>query len=66
MQSLGKIKSPISGVIERDMLQAQQAIEMLEMIKEKTNGNLSTELEKALESFLSEIKLNYVEECNKQ
>ncbi len=66
MQSLGKIKSPISGTIEKDLTQTKQAIEMLDMIKEKTKGNLSTDLEKAIETFLSEIKLNYVDECNKQ
>lgn len=65
MQSLGKVKSPISGKIEKDLVQAQQAIEMMEMLKEKTSGNLSSDLSKALDTFLSEVKLNFVEESNK-
>jgi len=65
MQALGKIKSPITGQIEKNIEQAKQSIEMLEMLKEKTKNNLSDELIKALDTFLSEVRLNYVEEMNK-
>lgn len=65
MQSLGKIKSPITGKIEKNLEQAKQSIEMLEMLKEKTANNLNTELRKALETFLSEVRLNFVEESSK-
>lgn len=65
MQSLGKIKSPISGKIEKNLEQARQSIEMLEMLKAKTTNNLNAELSKALETFLSEVRLNFVEESNK-
>ena len=65
MQSLGKVKSPITGKIEKNLDQAKQSIEMLEMIKEKTKNNLSEELKKAVETFLTEVRLNYVEEMNK-
>lgn len=66
MQALGKVKNPINGKVEKDLTQAKQAIDMLEMIKTKTTNNLSPELCKAVDTFISEIKLNYVEECNKQ
>ena len=65
MQSLGKVKSPITGKIEKNLDQAKQSIEMLEMLKEKTKNNLSEELKKAVETFLTEVRLNYVEEMNK-
>ncbi|HNW98287.1 MAG TPA: DUF1844 domain-containing protein [Bacteroidales bacterium] len=65
MQAMGKIKNPITGNTEKNMDQARHAIEMLEMLKEKTNGNLSEELLRALETFLSEMRLNFVEETNK-
>jgi len=65
MQALGKIKSPITGQIEKNIEQAKQSIEMLEMLKEKTKNNLPDELIKALDTFLSEVRLNYVEEMNK-
>ena len=65
MQAMGKIKNPITGNTEKNMDQARHAIEMLEMLKEKTNGNLNEELARALETFLSEMRLNFVEEMNK-
>jgi hypothetical protein len=65
MQSLGKIKSPITGKIEKNLEQAKQSIEMLEMLKEKTVNNLNPELTKALDTFLSEVRLNFVEESTK-
>jgi len=65
MQALGKIKSPISGKIEKNLEQAKQSIEMLEMLKTKTANNLSEELTKALDTFLTEVRLNYVDEMNK-
>jgi hypothetical protein len=65
MQAMGKIKNPMSGKTEKNMDQAQHAIEMLEMLKEKTNGNLNEELTRALDTFLSEMRLNFVEETNR-
>ncbi|NVO03676.1 MAG: DUF1844 domain-containing protein [Bacteroidetes bacterium] len=65
MQAMGKLKSPISGKIEKNMEQAKQAIEMLEMLKEKTKNNLSEDLTRALDNFLSETRLNYIEELEK-
>lgn len=65
MQAMGKLKNPITDKVEKNMEQAKQAIEMLEMIKEKTKNNLSENLSKAVDSFLSEARLNYVEEVNK-
>ena len=66
MQELGKIASPVSGKVERDLKKAQQAIDMLEMLKEKTKGNLSKELDKTQEMMLSELHLNYIDETNKK
>ena len=65
MQAMGKIKNPVSDKIEVNIEQAKQAVEMLEMIKEKTKNNLDKEEETALNSFLSEIRLNYVDVLNK-
>ena len=66
MQELGKIASPVTGKVERDLKKAQQAIDMLEMLKEKTKGNLSEELEKTQEMMLSELRRNFLDETNKQ
>jgi hypothetical protein len=34
----------------------------MEMLKDKTNGNISEDIEKVLEGMLSELRLNYVDE----
>lgn len=66
MQELGKVANPVTGEVERNLEKAQQAIDMLEMLKEKTKGNLSEEMEKTQEMMLSELRLNYVDEANKE
>ena len=66
MQGLGKIKNPVTDKVERQLEQAQQSIEMLEMIRERTKGNLTAEMTKMLDGFLTELRLNYVDESNKK
>jgi hypothetical protein len=66
MQGMGKILNPVTNKIERNMEQAKNAIDMLEMIKTKTKGNLSPELERMLSTYLTDLRLNYVEESNKK
>lgn len=66
MQELGKVSNPVTGVVERSLEKAQQAIDMLEMLKDKTKGNLSEELDTTQEMMLSELHLNYVDEANKE
>lgn len=65
MQSMGKVKNPFTDKIERDLPQAKQSIDMMEMIKAKTKGNLSEELNGIIDRFLTELRLNYVDESNK-
>jgi hypothetical protein len=65
MQALGKIKNPITGKTEKNLEQARQAIDMLEMIKEKTTGNLSSELENAINACIAEARMTYVNESSK-
>jgi hypothetical protein len=66
MQELGKIANPVSGELARDLEKAKQAIDMLEMLSQKTKGNLSEELDKTQSMMLSELRLNYVDEANKE
>ena len=65
MQDLGKIANPVTGEVKRDLEKAQQAVDMLEMLEEKTKGNLSEELEKTQTMMLSELRLNYGRRNNK-
>ena len=64
MQQLGKIANPMTGKVEKDLLQAKQTITLLEIFEEKTKGNLTKEEESYLKSSVTNLRLNYVEEVN--
>ncbi len=66
MQQMGKVKNPLTDKVERDLQQAQISIDMLDMLREKTRGNLSSEEERLVQTLLRELKLNYVDEINKE
>jgi hypothetical protein len=65
MQQMGKILNPLSGKIERNIEQARFSIDTLAMLKEKTRGNLSADLERLLDSTLLNLRMNFVEESAK-
>lgn len=65
LHHLGKLKNPLTDRIERNLDQAQMSIDLLDMLKEKTNGNLSTEEQRHLDHVVSQLKLNYLDEMNK-
>jgi hypothetical protein len=65
MHQLGKIKNPMTDKVERDLAAAQGSIDMLDMLKEKTKGNLTADEDRFLTNLLKELKLNYVDEASK-
>ena len=65
LQQMGKLKNPVTEKIEKDLQQAQLSIDILDMFKEKTKGNLSPDEERFLTSILQDLKLNYVDELSK-
>ena len=65
LQQMGKLKNPATDKIEKDMEQAQLSIDLIDMLKAKTKGNLSAEEEKILATILQDLKLNYVDEMAK-
>lgn len=64
MQQMGKLMNPMTGKVERDLEQAQATIEMLDMLKKKTAGNLSDYETKLISRLLAELQMNYVDEIN--
>ena len=61
MQGLGKIADP-TGQVSRNLEYVSQTIDLMEMLKIKTKGNISEDIEKFLDGMLSELRLNYVDE----
>jgi uncharacterized protein DUF1844 len=65
MQQMGKVASPITGKVERDLQMAKASIDMLSMLEVKTKGNISDEESKLLGHVLYELRINYVDESKK-
>ena len=65
LQQLGKLVSPITGKVERDLRQARITIDMLVMIREKTAGNLLPEEQRIINAVLTELQMNYLDESKK-
>lgn len=65
MHQLGKIANPVTGKIEVDIHQAQQTIDLLAILEEKTKGNLTSDEENILQTTITDLRLNYVEEVKK-
>ena len=64
-QQMGKVASPISGKVERDLDQAKVSIDILDMIQKKTKGNLTPEEQRLLDHALHDLHLNFVDEVKK-
>jgi hypothetical protein len=59
--ALGKVADPISGEIKQDLNGAKYTIDLLMMLREKTEGNLADEESQFLRSVLGELQANYAE-----
>jgi hypothetical protein len=62
MQQLGKIVDPTTGEVTKDLAQAKVSIDILDVLKEKTKGNLSEVEGEFLDKVLFELHMNYVDE----
>ena len=62
LYQLGAVPDPSTGqTVEPDPLVAQQTIDTLEMIRDKTRGNLDEEERKLIDSLLYELRMRFVE-----
>lgn len=58
----GDVPDPVSGeTIPANLPAAQQMIDILALLEEKTRGNLTAEERQLLEQILYELRLRYVE-----
>lgn len=65
LMSLGKLENPVTNKFEKNLDFAKMAIDTLDMLKEKTKGNLSEYEEQFINETLKELKLSYVTEIGK-
>ena len=64
--SLGKVKNPVTDILERNLEQATYYIDLLGMLQTKMKGNLSEWEEQYIIHSLSELKLNFIDEQKKK
>lgn len=57
---LGEVPDPASGACGLDLPLARHSIDVLEMLRQKTVGNLDADENQLLESLIYELRLKYV------
>ena len=64
---LGDAPHPETGEpLKPDLPLAQQTIDILAMLREKTKGNLTPEEEKFVENLLTDLRIRYVERSTRK
>ena len=61
LMHLGLIPNPVSGQLEKDLPLAKQSIDLLNLIRQKTQGNLEPDEAQLLDSMLYDLRMKYVE-----
>jgi hypothetical protein len=57
---LGEIADPQTGQKNKDLPMSKHSIDIIAMLKEKTNGNLNDEEQKFIDNILADLRLRYV------
>jgi len=61
LAALGEVPDPSSGQVSRDLTMAQQMIDIIAMLRDKTRGNLDPHEQALLKEILSSLQMKYVE-----
>jgi hypothetical protein len=58
---LGLIPNPVTQKTESDLRAARQTIDILDILKEKTKGNLTNDEQRLLDYVLYDLRMKFVE-----
>ncbi len=61
---LGLAKNPLTNKEEKNLELAKRSIDLLELLKKKTKGNLKPEEEKFLDACLHQLRTAYMEKLD--
>jgi len=61
---LGLIEDPVSGQVSGNPELAKRLIDLIDLLKDRTKGNLEPDEEKFLEACLSQLKMGYLKQTN--
>ncbi len=62
---LGEIPNPLTNKTEEDLEAAQNIIDLLSMLEQKTKGNLSSDEQQLLEGVLYELRMKFMAKTNR-
>ncbi len=65
LMHLGELANPENNRLERNLPMAKQTIDLIDMLKKKTEGNLEKEEDQLITNLLYDLKLKYVAEIKK-
>lgn len=63
--AMGKMASPVSGKVERNLPTARAMIDLLAELETRTEGNRSSEESKLLLGVLTDLRINFLDEQKK-
>jgi len=61
---LGLVEDPVSGELRENLVLAKRNIDLLDLLKDRTKGNLEPEEEKFLDGVLDQLKLAYLKSAD--
>jgi hypothetical protein len=61
---LGLVEDPASGQVRENLGLAKRNIDLLDLLKDRTKGNLAPEEEKFLDGVLDQLKLAYLQKAD--
>ena len=61
LAALGEIPDPATGQVSHDLIMAQQMIDIIIMLRDKTRGNLDQDEQTLVQEILSTLQMKYVE-----
>ena len=61
LMHLGAGANPVTNKVETDLGQAKYTIDLLQVLKEKTQGNLTDDEKRVLEGLLYDLRMRYVD-----
>jgi uncharacterized protein DUF1844 len=65
MIALGKLMSPLTRKVEKNLEAARDTIDTLAALEARTRGNLEPDEARILQQALTDLRMNYVDEIRK-
>lgn len=66
LMALGQVENPVTGEKRRSMPEAQYLIDTIEMLRDKTKGNLEQQESTYLENLLYDLQMRYIDETKEK